>query len=162
MNYWLLKSEPDCFSIADLMACPKRTTYWDGVRNYQARNFMRDGMKVGDRVLFYHSSCDPPGVAGLAVIAREAYPDFTAWDKTNDHFDPKASEENPIWLMVDVKFEEAFTELVPINALRDVPALKNMELLRKGSRLSVQPVTAAEFDAVLKVADQLGVRKRKK
>jgi predicted RNA-binding protein with PUA-like domain len=162
MRYWLLKSEPDCFSIRDLAKSPKQTTYWDGVRNYQARNFMRDDMKVGDRVLFYHSSCEPPGVAGIAFVAREAYPDFTAWDKKNDHYDPKASEENPTWQMVDVKLEEALSDLIPISALRDVPALKSMELLRKGSRLSVQPVTAPEFDAVLKIADTLGVRKKKK
>lgn len=162
MRYWLLKSEPDCFSVQDLAKSPKQTTYWDGVRNYQARNFMRDDMNVGDRVLFYHSSCEPPGVAGIAVVAREAYPDFTAWDKKNDHYDPKASEENPTWQMVDVRLEEAFSDLVPITALRDVPALKAMELLRKGSRLSVQPVTAPEFEAVLKIADTLGVRKKKK
>jgi len=162
MPYWLLKTEPDCFSIQDLAKSPKQTTYWDGVRNYQARNFIRDGMKLGDRVLFYHSSCEPPGVAGVAVIVREAYPDFTAWDKKNEHYDSKASDANPIWQMVDVKLDEAFTDLVPISALRDVPALESMELLRKGSRLSVQRVTAAEFEAVLKIADQLGVRKRKK
>ncbi len=159
---WLLKSEPDCFSIHDLAAGPKRTTCWDGVRNYQARNFLRDSIKLGDRVLFYHSSCDPAGVAGVAVVARESYPDFTAWDKKSDHYDAKASEANPIWQMVDIKLEEAFSELVTIGALRDIPALKNMELLRKGSRLSVQPVTAAEFEAVLKLADKLGVRKGKK
>ncbi len=161
MRYWLLKSEPDCFSIADLAKSPKKTTFWDGVRNYQARNFMRDDMKLGDRVLFYHSSCDPAGVAGIATVVKEAYPDFTAWDKTNDHFDPKASEANPIWQMVDIRLDEAFKELVPLAALRDVPALKSMELLRKGSRLSVQPVTDAEFETVLKIADQLGVRAKK-
>jgi len=159
---WLLKSEPDCFSIGDLARSPKRTTCWDGVRNYQARNFLRDSMKRGDRVLFYHSSCEPAGVAGTAIVVKEGYPDHTAWDKKSDHYDAKASESNPIWQMVDIQLEEAFSNVVPITALRDVPALKNMELLRKGSRLSVQPVTEAEFAAVLKVADTLGVRGKKR
>ncbi|MDZ4783576.1 MAG: EVE domain-containing protein [Planctomycetia bacterium] len=158
---WLLKSEPDCFSILDLAKSPERTTFWDGVRNYQARNFLRDSMKLGDRVLFYHSSCDPAGVAGTATIVREGYPDFTAWNKKSDHFDPKASESNPIWQMVDIQLEEAFTDLLPLPTLREVPALKNMELLRKGSRLSVQPVTDVEFAGVLKLAEKLGLRAKR-
>ncbi len=148
---WLVKSEPDCFSIGDLEKAPQQTTCWDGVRNYQARNFMRD-MKLGDRVLYYHSSTDPPSVVGTAVVAREAYPDHTAWTKSSDHFDPKASPENPIWQMVDIKLAEKFVEPLPLETLRGVPALKDMELLRRGSRLSVQPVSPAEYDAVLKLS----------
>lgn len=152
---WLVKTEPDCFSIHDLAACPRQTTSWSGVRNYQARNFMRDDMQVGDRVLFYHSSADPPAVAGTAVIARAAYADSTAWDPRDDHYDPKASPENPIWQMVDIKLDAIFEPFVPIGLLRKTPALKNMELLRTGSRLSVQPVRPAEFAAVLQLAESL-------
>ena len=151
---WLVKSEPDCFSIQHLAACPGQTTRWDGVRNYQARNFMRDQMKLGDRVLFYHSSADPPAVAGTAVVAREAYPDDTAWDPRHHHFDPKASPDNPIWQMVDIRLDEIFRAPVPIGRLRGVPALASMELLRTGSRLSVQPVTAREFETVVALAHE--------
>ncbi len=152
MKYWLLKTEPDSYSIHDLAREPKQTTCWDGVRNYQARNFMRDEMKTGDRVLIYHSSTDPPGVAGTAKIVRESYPDHTAWDPKDHHHDPKSTPENPRWFMVDIKLDEIFDEPVPLATLRDVKALKDMELLRKGSRLSVQPVRKKEFDAVLKLA----------
>lgn len=153
--FWLVKSEPDCFSIRDLGACPKQTTCWSGVRNYQARNFMRD-MKIGDRVLFYHSSADPPAVAGTAVVVRMAYPDHTAWDPLDDHFDPKASPASPIWEMVDIRWEQEFSQSVPIAVLRKTPALKDMELLRQGSRLSVQPVRPREFEVVLQLASKAG------
>ena len=150
---WLVKTEPECFSIHDLAAAPRQTTCWSGVRNFQARNFMRDEMALGDRVLFYHSNADPPAIAGTAVVAREGYPDHTAWDpKDVDHFDPKASPANPIWQMVDIRLESIFDEPLGLPLLRGVPALKKMELLRQGSRLSVQPVTPAEFDAVLQLA----------
>ena len=155
---WLIKTEPDCFSIHDLAACPKQTTSWSGVRNYQARNFMRD-MQVGDQVLFYHSSAAPPVVAGTAVVARKAYPDPTAWDPKDDHFDAKASPDNPIWLMVDIRLDEIFAESVPIARLRDEPALLGMELLRTGSRLSVQPVKPHEFEIVMQLANQPGAAK---
>lgn len=151
-SYWLMKSEPDCFSIQDLARCPRQTTCWSGVRNYQARNMMRDQMRRGDRVLFFHSSADPPAVAGTAVIVREAYPDPTARDPDDDHFDPKASSENPIWQMVDIRLEAIFREPVPIAILRGVPELAGMELLRQGSRLSVQPVKPREFEIVLERA----------
>lgn len=151
-SYWLVKTEPESFSIDDLAACPRQTTCWSGVRNYQARNFMRDGMKLGDQVLFYHSSADPPAIVGLAVVAREAYPDFTAWDPADHHYDPKASAENPVWQMVDLRLAEIFPRPLGLTELREVPALKDMELLRKGSRLSVQPVRPAEFAAVLRLA----------
>jgi predicted RNA-binding protein with PUA-like domain len=151
---WLVKTEPECFSIHDLAACPRQTTSWDGVRNYQARNFMRDQMQVGDRVLFYHSSVDPPAVAGTAVVARAAYADHTAWDPKDQHYDPKASPSNPIWQMVDIRLEEIFPAPVPISALRATPGLKHMELLRTGSRLSVQAVRPAEFELVVALARQ--------
>jgi predicted RNA-binding protein with PUA-like domain len=152
MKYWLLKSEPESFSIQDLAARPNQTTCWEGVRNYQARNFMRDEMRVGDRVLFYHSNASPPAIVGTAVVVREAYPDQTAWKKGDHHFDPKASPENPIWQMVDIRLDEIFAEPQGLDTLREVPALKDMELLRRGSRLSVQPVKKREFEAILKRA----------
>ena len=144
MQHWLLKSEPTCFSIDDLRRAKKKTTSWNGVRNYQSRNFLR-AMKVGDRAFFYHSSCDPPAVVGVVEVVREAYPDPTAWDPDDDHFDAKASPENPVWSMVDVKLVEVFSSPVPLHQLRAVKALAGLELLRRGSRLSVHPVTAAEF-----------------
>jgi predicted RNA-binding protein with PUA-like domain len=152
MKYWLLKSDPESFSIQDLAACPNQTTCWDGVRNYQARNFMRDEMRVGDRVLFYHSSAKPPAIVGTATVVREAYPDRTAWKRGDHHFDPKASPDNPVWLMVDIRLDEIFAEPLTLDAIRKVAALKKMELLRRGSRLSVQPVKKSEFDAVMKLA----------
>ena len=147
-RYWLLKSEPDVFSFDDLWAAPKRTTGWDGVRNHQARNFMRDDMRVGDGVLFYHSGAEPPGVAGLAEVVRTAYPDATALDPRHDHFDPKSKAEAPTWLQVDVRAVERFPRLLSLPELRAMPELAGMELLRRGSRLSVQPVRAAEWAAV--------------
>ena len=149
-NYWLMKSEPDEYSIDDLER--DGTTHWDGVRNYQARNTMRDLMKLGDEVLFYHSNADPPAVVGVATISRESYPDFTCWDKNDKHYDPKSTEENPRWFMVDIEFKQKFARALSRDELKDVKALKDMELLRKGSRLSVQPVTKAEFNAILKLA----------
>jgi len=152
MNYWLLKTEPESFSIADLARARNQTTCWDGVRNYQARNYMRDEMQVGDCVLFYHSSADPPAVVGTAQIVREAYPDPTAWDQDDSHFDEKSSPDNPRWCMVDIQLDEVFAEPLALETLRGVKALAKMELLRRGSRLSVQPVRKAEFDAILKLA----------
>jgi predicted RNA-binding protein with PUA-like domain len=153
-SFWLVKSEPDCFSIHDLAKCPRQTTFWSGVRNYQARNFMRDQMKLGDGVLFYHSGGDPPAVAGIAQIVREAYPDHTAWDERDDHFDPKASPENPTWQMVDIQLQEIFASPIALENLRKVPALKAMELLRRGSRLSVQPVRPREFEVIVELGRQ--------
>ena len=151
-KFWLLKTEPESFSIQDLAKAPKKTTCWDGVRNYQARNFMRDEMKLGDRVLLYHSSTDSPAIVGTATIVREAYADPTAWDKNDHHYDPASSPENPRWCMVDIRLEQIFDQPLPLSQLRGIAALKEMELLRKGSRLSVQPVRKSEFDAVLKLA----------
>jgi len=151
LQFWLVKTEPESFSIEDLAASPQQTTCWDGVRNYQARNFMT-AMKRGDRLLFYHSNAKPPAVVGTAVVVREAYPDQTAWDPHDHHFDPKASPDHPIWQMVDLKLEEIFPQAVPLEELRAVASLKNMELLRRGSRLSVQAVARQEFETIVKLA----------
>ena len=152
MKYWLLKTEPESFSIQDLQNAPKQTTFWDGVRNYQARNTLRDDMKLGDRVLFYHSNADPPAIVGTARVVKEGYPDYTAWDENNHHYDPGSTPENPRWYMVDIQLEQSFDQPLGLDELRKVNSLAKMELLRKGSRLSVQPVTAAEFKQVLKLA----------
>jgi predicted RNA-binding protein with PUA-like domain len=151
-KFWLLKTEPESFSIQDLAKATKQTTCWDGVRNYQARNFMRDEMTIGDRVLVYHSSSDVPAIVGLATVVREAYPDPTAWDPKDSHYDPASTKEDPRWVMVDIKLERILNEPLPLATLRGVAALKGMELLRKGSRLSVQPVRKGEFEVILKLA----------
>src|SRR5690606_2020553 len=144
-RYWLMKSEPSVYSIDDLARDGR--THWDGVRNYQARNFMRDQMKLGDEVLFYHSNAEPPGVVGIARVVREGYPDHTARDPNSKYYDPKASEEDPRWFMVDVEFVEKFNEIVSLDTLKSTPGLENM-LVTKKSRLSVQPVTEREFEIV--------------
>ena len=151
MNHWLIKSEPDVFSIHDLSKSKRKTTHWEGVRNYQARNFLR-AMKRGDRCLFYHSNAEPSAVAGVVEVVREAYPDPAAWDPKSDYHDPKASPDNPIWSMVDVALVEIFPREIPLEELRGVKSLAGMELLRRGSRLSVHPVTAAEFRTIRKLA----------
>lgn len=151
MNHWLIKSEPDVFSIHDLAKAKGKSTHWEGVRNYQARNFLR-AMQKGDRALYYHSNAEPSAVAGVVEIVREAYPDPTAWDRTSDYHDPKASPTNPIWSMVDVRLVEIFSREIPLDELRGVKPLAGMELLRRGSRLSVQPVTRAQFDAIVRLA----------
>jgi len=148
MRYWLMKSEPDDVSFDDVLAAPERTVSWYGVRNYQARNFMRDAMSVGDGVLFYHSSCALPGVAGIAEIASGPYPDATQFDSSSKYHDPKATQETPRWISVDVRAVEQGRYL-PLSEMRDVAALEDMVLLKKGSRLSVSPVTQAEWDAVV-------------
>ncbi|WP_425615001.1 EVE domain-containing protein [Anatilimnocola sp. NA78] len=152
MKYWLLKTEPESFSIQDLANSPNKTTFWSGVRNYQARNYMRDEMKVGDRVLFYHSNANPPAIAGTAKIVKEGYGDHTALDKDDHHHDPKSTADKPIWYMVDIQLDRIFAQPLGLDHLRTVKSLAKMELLRKGSRLSVQPVTADEFKEVLKQA----------
>lgn len=153
-NYWLLKSEPSTFSIEDLEKSPKKTTGWDGVRNYQARNFLRDSMKAGDGVLFYHSNADPPAIVGIAEIVREGYPDDTALDKKHHHFDPKSKADAPTWFMVDIRHVKTFKKPLPLEALRGVAKLKHMTLLQKGSRLSVQPVSAEEWQTILDLAQE--------
>ncbi|GGI89982.1 EVE domain-containing protein [Legionella impletisoli] len=148
-QYWLMKSEPSCFSIDDLKASPNQTSPWDGVRNYQARNFMRDKMQIGDLVFFYHSNCNPPGIAGIAEIVSEAYPDYTAFDPNSDHPDVNSTPDNPRWFMVDVQFKEKFSELISLNELKTHPELQGMPLLRKGNRLSVMPVGQKEWDFIM-------------
>jgi predicted RNA-binding protein with PUA-like domain len=153
-NYWLVKSEPESYSIDVLAAEPKQTTFWSGVRNYQARNTLRDDMKVGDRVLFYHSSAKPPAIVGIAKVVRAGYPDHTAQDADDSHYDPTASEENPRWYMVDLKLERKFARPLALEELRSLAALQQMELLRRGSRLSVQPVRKSVFEAILELAER--------
>jgi predicted RNA-binding protein with PUA-like domain len=153
MAYWLMKSEPDEVSIDDVVAAPGHTVSWFGVRNYQARNFMRDTMRVGDGVLFYHSSCAEPGVAGVAEVASTPYPDHSQFDKKGKYFDPKATEEQPRWVSVDVKAVRK-TPLLALAEMRAMPALAEMVLLQKGSRLSISPVTPAQWKAILARLDQ--------
>ena len=153
MRYWLMKSEPDEFSIDDLAKAPGQTTSWFGVRNYQARNFMRDEMKVGDRAFLYHSSCPEPGIAGIVSIAAPAHPDLSQFDPKSPYYDPKSTRDAPRWLNVDVKLVEK-TRLVPLAELREHPALADMVTLRRGNRLSITPVTPAEWKAVEKLAKQ--------
>lgn len=151
-NYWLLKTEPESFSYADLERAPGRTTGWDGVRNYQARNSMRDGMRPGDGVFIYHSSTEVPGIAGIAEVVRGGYPDPTAFDRKDSHFDPKSDPKAPTWVMVDVRAVRALPRLVTLAELRGVEGLEKMVLLRKGSRLSVQPVTRREWQVITALA----------
>lgn len=160
MNYWLVKTEPESFSIQDLAASPQQTTFWHGVRNYQARNTLRDLMKLGDQVLVYHSNAEPSCVVGMATVVREGYPDFTAWDAKSEYFDAASSPENPRWFMVDLKLEQIFPQPLALDFLREQPALKEMELLRKGSRLSVQPVRKAEFATIMKLAAAANSREK--
>ena len=148
MRYWLMKSEPDEVSFDDVLAAPNQTVAWFGVRNYQARNFMRDAMSVGDGILFYHSSCAVPGVAGIAEVASGPYPDATQFDPSSPYHDPKARPEEPRWISVDVRALEAGRYL-PLGELRTIPALGDMVLLQKGSRLSVSPVTQGEWNAIV-------------
>lgn len=152
MTYWLMKSEPEEYSIDDLMEQPEQTDHWDGIRNYQARNMMRDQMQIGDLVLFYHSNCKPPGVVGIAEVASEAYPDHTAWDPDSGHFDPKSSPDNPRWCMVDIRFKEKFPGKLTLPELRQIPELSNMKILQKGNRLSITPVTETEWNTILRHA----------
>jgi len=151
MKYWLFKSEPNCFSIDDLSARPKQISCWDGVRNYQVRNMLRNDIKNGDLVFFYHSSCTPPGIAGIAEVVKEGYPDHTAWDLNSDHFDPKSTPENPRWYMVDVKFVRKFPRLMSLEEIKQHPKLKNMLINRKGNRLSITPVNAEEWNIIIKI-----------
>jgi predicted RNA-binding protein with PUA-like domain len=148
MAYWLMKSEPSDVSVDDLAAMPKKTVAWYGVRNYQARNFMRDEMKAGDGVLFYHSSCPEPGIVGLAEVASNAYPDATQFDKKSKYFDEKSTREEPRWMNVDVRLVEK-TRLLSLDEMRAAPSLATMRVLQRGNRLSITPVTSQEWKAVL-------------
>ena len=151
MRYWLMKSEPDEVSFDDVLAAPGRTTAWFGVRNYQARNFMRDGMQAGDGILFYHSSCAVPGVAGIARVASGPYPDASQFDERSHYFDPKATPAQPRWISVDVQAVAAGRYL-PLTELRTLPELDDMVLLQKGSRLSISPVTQGQWQCILALA----------
>jgi predicted RNA-binding protein with PUA-like domain len=151
MAYWLMKSEPSVFGIDDLKKKPKQTSHWDGVRNYQARNFMRDGMKKGDEVFFYHSSCPEPGIVGIAKVAREAYPDHTAFDPKDPHYDPKSDPNKPTWMMVDVKLVRKLKRVLSLEELKAEPRLDGFTLLRRGNRLSVMPVSDAHWQVVLEL-----------
>lgn len=151
MHYWLMKSEPTTFSLDDLKRKPKQTHYWDGVRNYQARNMMRDQMQLGDLAFFYHSNCQPPGIVGIAEVVKLAYPDFTAFDPNDPHFDPKSDPDKPRWWMVDVKFKAQFKRMVTLEELRQQPALAPMRLLQRGNRLSILPITEREWEIICRL-----------
>ena len=148
-RYWLLKSEPNTFSYDDLERAKKKTTPWDGVRNYRARNFMRDEMRVGDGILYYHSNADPPGVAGVAEVASESYPDATQFDPADAHFDKSSKKEDPRWWLIDVRAVKKLPRFVSLAELKDEPRLEQMGVVQRGNRLSVQPVEAAEWKVVL-------------
>lgn len=148
-QYWLMKSEPEEFGIDDLKSRPKGTEPWDGVRNYQSRNMMRDEMKKGDLVFFYHSNCEVPGIVGIARIVREGYPDPTAFDKKDKHYDPKSDPDNPRWFHVDVKYVRKLKRTISLNELKANKKLSDMALVRRGNRLSVMPVSPAQWDAIL-------------
>ncbi len=153
MKYWLLKSEPDTFSIDHLAQCINQTSAWDGVRNYQARNFMTKDMRIGDLGFFYHSSTKIPGIVGLIKITSEALVDNTAFDHTSIYFDPKSSPEKPRWFMVEVTLVRKFKQIIPLNKLREHPQLQDMLLLKRGNRLSITTVTAQEFDFILSLVE---------
>lgn len=153
MQYWLMKSEPDVFSLDDLKNRPGQQEPWDGVRNYQARNFMRDAMQVGDVVLFYHSNTNPPGIVGLAEVATEPYPDPTAFDKKSKYYDAKSDPDNPRWILVDVRYRSTFAQMVSLEAMKAMPELAEMRALQRGNRLSITPVTKVEFDAICRAGE---------
>ena len=152
MNYWLMKSEPDAFSIEALARMPRKTAHWDGVRNFQVRNMLRDQMRKGDLAFFYHSSCAVPGIVGSMKVSRAGYADFTAFVPENPHFDPRSRPEKPLWYMVDVTLVRRFPHPITLTELRHHAVLKNMLILRRGNRLSITPVTAKQWHFILKLA----------
>ncbi|MEJ2685865.1 MAG: EVE domain-containing protein [Gammaproteobacteria bacterium] len=149
MNHWLMKSEPDVFGIDDLKAMPDKTDHWDGVRNYQARNMMRDQMKKGDKVFFYHSNTAEPGIVGIAKVVREGYPDFTAFDPDAKYYDPKSDPDKPRWYMVDIQYVRKLKRVITLSELKAHPELEDFPLVRKGNRLSVMPVTRDQWEIIL-------------
>ncbi|CAG1022913.1 EVE domain-containing protein [Methylomonas sp. LL1] len=149
MNYWLMKSEPDAFGIDDLEQRPGQTEHWDGVRNYQARNMMRDEMKVGDQVFFYHSNCEQPGIVGIAQVSKESYADFTAFDPDDKHFDPKSNPDKPTWFMVDVQFVRKLKRTISLRELKQKSELADLALVRRGNRLSIMPVSQQQWQFIL-------------
>ena len=154
-NYWLFKSEPNSFSLTDLRNAANQTSCWDGVRNYQARNYMRDTMQIGDQVLFYHSNCKPPGIVGTAMVSRPSYVDYTAFDPNSEHPDLESNPKNPRWFMVDVSYVAQFEQIISLEKLKTYPELHGMQLLRPGNRLSILPVTASEWDFIINLSDLL-------
>ena len=153
MNYWLMKSEPNEFSIDDLRTNPGKTEPWDGVRNYQARNMMRDEMKVGDQVFFYHSNCKPPAIVGIMEVTKEGYVDHTAFDPDEKYYDPKSDPEKPRWYMVDVTHVRDLKREIPLDELKSYPELSDMRLVQKGNRLSIMPIEKKEWDFILSIED---------
>jgi len=149
IKYWLVKSEPNAYSIDDLAR--DKITHWDGVRNYQARNFMRDEMKIGDKVLFYHSNTETPAVVGVCEVVKEGYPDFTAFDPEDKHYDPKSKLDQPTWIMVDIKIVDKLARPVTLEEIKNNPKLQNMKLVQRGNRLSVMPIDKKEFDEIIKL-----------
>ena len=154
MKYWLMKSEPDVFGIDHLAKMPKKTEHWDGIRNYQVRNMMRDEMKKGDLLFFYHSNCKEPGIVGIARIVKEAYPDFTAFDPKEKYYDQKSKPENPRWLMVDVQLVRKFKRTICLQELKSYKTLSEMIILRRGNRLSITPVSKKHWDFILKLENK--------
>lgn len=150
MRYWLMKSEPSTFGIDDLKK--KRVEPWDGVRNYQARNFMRDDMRIGDKILFYHSNTTPPGVVGVAEVASKPYPDATAWDPKSPYYDNRSTPENPVWMLVDVKFVKKLPRLVSLDEIKTMKNTQDMLLIKKGQRLSIQPIDKKHYEAILAIS----------
>ncbi|MCO6411807.1 MAG: EVE domain-containing protein [Thiogranum sp.] len=153
MNYWIMKSEPDVFGIDHLKKMPKKTEHWDGVRNYQARNMMRDEMKKGDLVFFYHSNCEEPGIVGIMKVVREAYPDHTAFDPESKYYDPKSDPDNPRWYMVDVQYQRHIRRLIPLTELKQYQELEDCPLVRKGNRLSIMPLSKQQWEFILELED---------
>ncbi len=151
MNYWLMKSEPDVFGIEHLKQMPNKTDHWDGVRNYQARNMMRDEMKKGDLVFFYHSNCKEPGIVGIMKVVKEGYPDHTAFDPEEKYYDPGSDPDNPRWYMVDVKYQRMLKRLISLQELKAYPELADCPLVRKGNRLSIMPLTRQQWDFILEL-----------
>jgi predicted RNA-binding protein with PUA-like domain len=149
MRFWLMKSEPSAFSIEDLKRRPRATEHWDGVRNYQARNMLRDEMKKGDQAFFYHSSCAEPGIVGVMEIVREGYPDDSAWNPSDDHYDPKSTPAHPVWYMVDVHHLRTLRRCITLQELKRQPELADLALLKRGNRLSIMPVTPAQWRFIL-------------
>jgi predicted RNA-binding protein with PUA-like domain len=150
MQYWLFKTEPDAFSIDDLANIPEQTEHWDGIRNYQARNFLRDDVKIGDLVFIYHSSCKNVGIVGLAQVIKEGYPDHTQFDPESQHYDPKSLIDNPRWVMVDIQFKQKFKETLNLKTIKQMTSIEQIGLVKKGHRLSIMPVQKHEFDLLLK------------
>ena len=153
MNYWIFKSEPDAYGWNDLLKEENQTEHWDGVRNYQARNFLRDKIKIGDKVFFYHSNCKIPGIIGVTTVVKNGYPDHTAFDSSQKYYDPKSDPENPRWFMVDIKAEKELPNFVSLHDMKSIPELTDMKLLKKGNRLSVLPIEKQHFEFILRLGN---------